>query len=177
MRRGARYTAEADEAHGLPHQTRDLQQLRPAFAPAAFTHHPVLFDAAPMRGQQQHHGVIGHFFDEGIRAIRDRNALRGRRRHIHIINAHGTKRDDTALLQRLDHLGIELHALRVNRIRLPCLGNEVLFIRLAFDDLDAHAFQRFQLIIIAAARGGEGRRRGRQDGKFRHEIGPFQLIP
>ena len=121
--------------------------------------------------------MISHFFDEGIRAIRDRNALRGCRRHIHIINAHGTKRDDAALLQRLDHLGIELHALRVNRIRLPGLGDEVLFSGLAFDDLDTHAFQRFQLIIIAAACGGEGRRRGRQDGKFRHEIGPFQLIP
>ena len=177
MRGGAGNATKADEAECLAHQARNLQQLRAAFTPAAFTHHAVLFNAAPMRGQQQHHGVIGDFFDEGIGAIRHRNALRGRRRHIHIINANRTQRDDAALLQRLDHLGIELHALGINRISLAGLGDEILFSRLAFDDFNTHAFQRFKLIIIAAAGGGEGRRRGRQDGEFCHIRGPFQLIP
>ena len=166
-RGGARHAPEADEAERLAHQARDLQKLRAAFGPAALAHHAVLFDAATMCGEQQHHRVVGHFLDEGVGAVGDRNALGRRRRDIHIVHAHGAERDVAALRQRVDHRRGELHALGIDRIRRGGGGDEAFLGGGAFDDLGARAFQRLHLVGVAAARRGEGCAGGREDGVLR----------
>ena len=78
----------------MPHQARHLQQLRAALGPAAFAHHAILLDRAPVGGEQQHHGVIGHFLDEGVGAVGDGDALLGRGGDIDVVDADRAERDD-----------------------------------------------------------------------------------
>ena len=134
-RGGAGDAAEADEAQRLAHQARDRQQLRAAFGPAALAHHAVLLDAAAMRGQQQHHRVVGDFLDEGVGAVGDRDALRGGGGDIDVVHADGAERDVAALGQRVDHRRGELHALGVDGIGVRRGGDEAVLGRRAFDDL------------------------------------------
>ena len=116
--------AEGDEAQRLTQQARHLEELRPPLGPAALAHHAVLLDGPAMGGEQQHHGVVGHLLDEGVGAVGDGNALLGGGGDVDVVDADAAERDEAALLQGLDHLRVELHALGVDRVRVPGGGNE-----------------------------------------------------
>ena len=142
-----------------PHQARNLQELRPPFGPAALAHHAVLLDRAAMRREQQHHGVVRDLLDEGVRAVGDRNALLGRGRHVDIVDADAAERDDAALVERLDHRPVELHALGIDRIDALGRRDEVRLGGRALEDLGVQSFERLHFEIVVAAAVAERKRR------------------
>ena len=147
---GASDAAEGDEAKRHALQTRHLQHLRPAFRPAAFAHHAVLVERAAVRGQQQHHRVVGDFLDEGVGAIGDGDALLGGGGDIDIVDADGAERDVPAFVQRHDHRSSELHGLGVDRIGALGGGNKARFGGGTFDDFGVKTLERLHLVAIAA---------------------------
>ncbi len=65
---GAGDVAERDEAQGHAHEARELIEHAAGPCPFALTHHLVLHHEAPPARQDEGHGVVGHFLDEGVGA-------------------------------------------------------------------------------------------------------------
>ena len=145
--------AERDEAERLAHEPRELQELRAPFLPAALAHHLVLHDEPPERGQDQHHRVIGHFLDEGVRHVGDRDAARRRGRHVDRVDADAAERDDLALLEPVDHALGDRAALRVEGVAVARRHDEFIFSsRGNLHDVDLERAEPFHLEIV----GGSG---------------------
>ena len=104
-RNGARDMAEGDEAQRHAHQARELVEVGPCLGPFALAHHLVLHHQAPPRGENERHGMVGHFLDERVGHVRDGNAELGRRRDIDRVDADAAQRHDLELLAGLNHLG------------------------------------------------------------------------
>ena len=79
--------AEGDEAQRHAHQARELVEHRPRLGPFALAHHLVLHHEATPARQDQGHGMIGHFLDEGVRTVGHRNAERSCGVHVHRVDA------------------------------------------------------------------------------------------
>ena len=169
----ARHPAERDEAERLSHQPRNLQQRRAALGPAAGAHHLVLLDQAAKAGQQQHHGVVGDFLDEGVGNVGDGNAARGRGLDVDAVDADAAERDDLAVFQRIDDGLGDRHALGVDRIGGLGGGDEFRLVGRRLDDLGADRIERLLLIIVAAAGDRETRALRRHHPEFRHFLLPI----
>ena len=168
----ARHPAERDEPQRLPHQPRDFQQRGTALGPAALAHHLVLLDQPAKAGQQQHHGVVGDFLDEGVGDVGDGNAARGGRLDVHAVDADAAERDDLAVLQRIDDGLRDRHALGVDGIRGPGGGDEFRLVGRRLDDLGVDRIERLLLISVAAAGDRETRALRRHHPEFRHFAAP-----
>ena len=94
----------------------NFQQRRSAFRPAAFAHHFVLLDQAAKTREQQHHGVIGDFLDEGVGNVGNRDAARGGGLDVDAVDTDAAERDDLAVFQPVDDLLRDRNALGVNRV-------------------------------------------------------------
>ena len=125
-----------------------------------------------MGGEQQHHGMIGDFLDEGIRTVGDGNAFLGRGCHIDVIDADRPQRHDAAFVERLDHAPAELHALGINGIGAASNGEKPLFRGGAFEDFGIEVLERLQFEAIAAAAVAEGGAGGRQNAELGHGVFP-----
>jgi hypothetical protein len=99
-----------------PAEPRNLQERRPSLAPASLAHHLVLLDDAAEARQQQRHGVIGDFLDEGVGHVGDGNAARGRRLDVDAVDADAAERDDLAVFQGIDDGLGDRHALGVDGV-------------------------------------------------------------
>ena len=168
----ARHPAERDEAERLPHQPRDLQQGRAALGPAAGADHLVLLDQPAKAGQQQHHGVVGDFLDEGVGDVGDGDAARGSGFDVDAVDADAAERDDLAVFERVDDRFGDRHALGIDGIGVAGGGDEFRLIGRRLDDLGADRVERLFLIIIAAAGDRETRAFRRHHPEFRHFLLP-----
>src|SRR5262245_23027401 len=75
-RGGPGYVTKGDKTKRLPHEAWKLRQQWPTFAPTPFTDESVHSSEAPERGEEEHHSMIGDFFDKRVRHIRDWNVAR-----------------------------------------------------------------------------------------------------
>ena len=94
--------AERDQADGQPPQPGNVVVVRAAFGPAALLGHLVHEQNPAVGGQEQHHGVVGHFVDEDIGHVGDHDAVIRRRTHVHGVGADAAEADDDAVVEALD---------------------------------------------------------------------------
>src|ERR1043166_1840507 len=113
--------------------------------------------------------MVGHFLDEGVGAVGDRNPAHGSRRDIDRVDADGAERDDPASLEPVDDLFCNPHALGVHRVGIASDRDEGVLVERSFDDLGLQALERLHLEVIAGA-GRETRAGRRDDLELRHTI-------
>jgi hypothetical protein len=166
---GARDMAKGDEAQGHAHQAGKLVEHRPRLAPLALAHHLVLHHEAAPRGEDQGHGMVGHFLDEGVGAVGHRNAERGRRLDIDRVDADAGERHDLELLAGLDDLGSDARAaLAVDRVGIDGRGRELVLAAFDLDDLCSDAGQCLHLERMVRARNAGARACRCHYFEFRH---------
>ena len=160
----ARDVAERDQAEGLAHQARYLQQCGTTFPPLPLAHHAILLDGAAEGGEQQHHRMIGDFLDERVGTVGHRDAALGGSLHVDAVHADAAEDDAAApLRQAVDDLLGDADALRIDGIGILCELDETVLVGGAFDDLGVDALQRLHLQVVATTGDGEARPGGRRD--------------
>ncbi len=112
--------------------------------------------------------MVGHFLDEGVGHVGDRNAELGRDIDIDRIDTDAAQRHDFQLLARLDHLGGDARAaLAVDRVGVDRRFGKIVLAARNLDDFRADPGQslHFQgMVRISWA--------GRHDLETRHVLSP-----
>jgi hypothetical protein len=147
------HVSEGDEPEGLAHEARELGQERPPLAPAALADHPVHRGHPAVRGQDQHHGVVGDFLDERVGHIGDRDPACGGRVDVDRVDAHAAERDHLAALHPVDDALGDAAPLGVERVGVARLLDEILVgLGCDLDDLGVDRREGLQLELVAHTR-------------------------
>ena len=130
---GAGDVAEGDEAEGLAHEAVDFVEGGAAFFPAAIADHAVLFEEAALGGEEEGHGVVGDFLDEGIGAVGDWDAVGGGGGDVDEVDADAAEGDDLAVFELVDD-GFGQAAAGVDGVGVAGGGDEAGFVGGDFGD-------------------------------------------